>query len=511
MSEASNTIEADLLVVGGGINGVGVARDAAGRGLSVVLCERDDLAAHTSSSSTKLIHGGLRYLEHYEFRLVRHSLMEREVLLAMAPHIIWPLRFILPHYAKLRPRWLIRLGLFLYDHIGGRKVLPASHAVNLHHHAAGEALRPEFHFGFEYSDCWVQDARLVVLNACDAARHGARILTRTECVRLVRGKRHWLVTLRDRRRGTTITVQARAVVNAAGPWVETVAGRAEGGGSRHHVRLVKGSHIVVRKRFDHPYPYIFQHHDGRVLFAIPFEHEFTLLGTTDVEVEDDPNAAKVEADEVRYICEAVSQYLREPVTPDDVVWNYTGVRPLLDDESSQASKVTRDYELELDDDGPALLNVIGGKITTYRLLAEEVMEHLRKPLALERGPWTAASHLPGGDLGSESFAQFVESCRARYPWLASERLLDYCRNYGTEIHRLLSDCHGEHDLGRDFGGGLYEAEVRYLCEHEWAQTVEDILWRRTKKGLSVTAAGAEALAQWLEQSDAAAVVSGEGA
>lgn len=503
-------IKTDLLVIGGGINGAGVARDAAGRGLSVVLCERDDLAAHTSSSSTKLIHGGLRYLEHHEFRLVRHSLIEREVLLAMAPHIIWPLRFVLPHHAGLRPRWLIRLGLFLYDHIGGRRVLPASHAVDLRRHPAGAALRPEYRYGFEYSDCWVQDARLVVLTARDAAARGARVLTRTECVRLVRKAQHWIATLRDRRRGTTLSVQARAVVNAAGPWVETVAARAQGIASRHQVRLVKGSHIVVARQFDHPYPYIFQHRDGRVVFAIPFEGDYTLLGTTDIEVEGDPGTVATEEREVRYICEAVSEYLRKSITPQDVLWSYVGVRPLLDDAANHASKVTRDYELELDAEGPPLLNIIGGKITTYRRLAEEVMERLREPLGLRAGPWTAGSHLPGGDFDSGGFDRFVAQCRDRYPWLNAERLHDYCRNYGTEIHRLLQGCHCERDLGHHFGGGLFEAEVRYLREYEWALAAEDIVWRRTKKGLALTPEARAALAHWLDEHAPATAVSGGG-
>ena len=329
LSQAPSRV--DLLVVGGGINGVGIARDAAGRGLRVLLCEQEDLAQHTSSASTKLIHGGLRYLEYYDFKLVRHALREREVLLRAAPHIIHPLRFVLPYQKQLRPKWMIRIGLFLYDHLGGRELLPASHAIDLRQHVAGAALKSEFSAGFEYSDCWVEDARLVVLSALDAQLHGATILTRTRCTGLQRHADHWLVTLRDQRNGQSRTLRADALVNAAGPWVEEVLALDPEARPPHHIRFVRGSHVVVPKLFDHPYPYLFQNGDGRILFAIPFEHDFTLLGTTDIEMQQVPERAQIEQQEIDYICRAVSEYFEQPIAPSDAVWSYSGVRPLYDD------------------------------------------------------------------------------------------------------------------------------------------------------------------------------------
>lgn len=490
-------ITTDLLIIGGGINGAGIARDAAGRGLSVLLCEKDDLAQHTSSASTKLIHGGLRYLEYYDFRLVRHALRERELLLRAAPHIIWPMRFVLPHHKTLRPQWLIRIGLFLYDHIGGRKQLPSSHRVNLRKHPAGELLKPIFKSGFEYSDCWVQDARLVVLNAMDAEVRGARIRTRTRCTGFRRHATHWLADLREETTGDQYQVKARALVNAAGPWVEQVLHLDSERRSEKRLRLVKGSHIVVPRLFDHPYPYIFQNADGRVLFAIPFERDFTLLGTTDREVMELPVQAQIAEDEISYICRAVDEYLNKPVVPADVVWSYSGVRPLYDDAAISASKVTRDYKLDLDTDGAPILSVFGGKITTYRVLAEQVLDLLAKPLEFHHPDWTADTPLPGGEIENADFNAFLGVCKDTYIWLPDDLLYDYARNYGSRISMLLNGCREMRALGRHFGGPLYEREVAYLMEHEFARTAEDVLWRRSKKGLFVSEEAAERLAEWM--------------
>jgi len=494
----SKVIETDLLVIGGGINGVGVARDAAGRGLRVCLCEKDDLAQHTSSASTKLIHGGLRYLELYDFKLVRHALQEREVLLQSAPHIIHPLRFVLPHHRELRPKWMIRLGLFIYDHLGGRKRLPASQGVNLRTHPAGDALKTEFSAGFEYSDCWVQDARLVVLTALDAEARGARIETHTECTVLDRHDDHWLATLRNNETGAITKVKAGAVINAAGPWVEKVLKLGVDLSDEHGVRFVKGSHVVVPKLFDHPYAYIFQNGDGRVLFAIPFEGEFTMLGTTDIEVSDLPGQATISPDEVTYICAAVSEYFNKPVSADDVIWSYSGVRPLYDDAASNASKVTRDYNLHLDTEGAPVISIYGGKITTYRKLAEEVLDLLTGPFEVAGEAWTERSYLPGGDIANADLKVFLSLCRKLYPWMESGLLEGYATRYGTRISMLLEDCVGMEDLGQCFSPGLYEREVRYLMEEEYARSAEDVLWRRTKCGLHASAEAAKQLEEWMQ-------------
>ena len=485
----------DLVVIGGGINGAGIARDAAGRGLSVLLVEKDDLAEHTSSASTKLIHGGLRYLEHYDFMLVRHALQEREVLLRAAPHIIWPLRFVLPHHKALRPKWLIRLGLFLYDHIGGRKLLPASHSLDLTKHVSGAALKKEFNSGFEYSDCWVQDARLVTLNVMDAAERGCDVRTRCECTDLVRGDGQWTVHLHNKLGDTRSVVSAKAVVNASGPWVEATLDLDEEHDSKHGVRLVKGSHVVVPKLFDHPYTYIFQNADNRILFAVPYEQNYTLLGTTDVEVEDKPGKQHIDADEIDYICKSVSEYFAQPVNPDSVVWSYSGVRPLYDDASENASKVTRDYKLDLDVRKNApVLSVYGGKITTFRKLAEQAVDMLKSSIDCTEGAWTADVALPGGDIANADFDAFVEKTKQQYAWLDEAVLFDYARNYGTRIHSVLANTSSMQELGQHFSGPLYQIEVDYLVNNEWARTAEDILWRRSKKGLHV-ASGTEAVLQ----------------
>ncbi len=488
----------DLVVIGGGINGVGIARDAAGRGLSVLLCEKDDLAEHTSSASTKLIHGGLRYLEHYDFMLVRHALQERELLLEAAPHIIWPMRFILPHHQKLRPRWLIRLGLFLYDHIGGRKRLPASHSVKLNAHASGAALQSSYSHAFEYSDCWVQDARLVVLNAMDAQARGAMIKTRTRVTDIVRGEGQWTAHLLDEISQSRSTVSARAIVNASGPWVEKTLDLDEEHDSKHGVRLVKGSHIVVPKMFDHPYTYIFQNADNRIIFAVPYENDFTLLGTTDVEVGEEPGKQSIDAAEIQYICDNANQYFNQSVTPDDVVWSYSGVRPLYDDASENASKVTRDYKLDLDTrKGAPVLSVYGGKITTYRKLSEQVVDMLCETLGHSGSVWTATAHLPGGDFDPDEYEALVSETQQRYPWLDAKIVQDYTRNYGTLVNELLGDADSYEKMGQHFGGPLYQKEVDYLVKQEWAKTAEDILWRRSKKGLFLTEAEVQNLSDYL--------------
>jgi glycerol-3-phosphate dehydrogenase len=494
----TDATKVDLVVIGGGINGVGVARDAAGRGLKVLLCEKDDLAMHTSSASTKLIHGGLRYLEHYDFMLVRHALQEREVLLRSAPHIIWPLRFILPHHRDLRPRWMIRLGLFLYDHIGGRKILPASHSVDLRTHVSGECLKDTYTNGFEYSDCWVQDSRLVVLNARDAADHGADIRVRTECTDLTATDDGWQVELLDKATDKKTTVAARAVINASGPWVEETLDLQQRNKSKHGVRLVKGSHVVVPKLFDHDYTYTFQNADGRVLFAVPYEHHYTLLGTTDIEVEGDPGQVEIEQREIDYICEAVGEYFNQPIDPATVVWSYAGVRPLYDDASENASHVTRDYVIHMTKSGPPMVSIFGGKITTYRKLSEEVVDMVLPALQQSAAAWTSGTHLPGGDIADADFVTFHNALKQRLSWMPEAVLADYARNYGTRIDDVLNGATSVADLGEDFGGGLYEAEVRYLIRVEWARTAEDILWRRSRKGLHVGVEGRDRLQQWMQ-------------
>ncbi|HMN76607.1 MAG TPA: glycerol-3-phosphate dehydrogenase [Burkholderiaceae bacterium] len=492
----------DVLVVGGGINGAGIARDLAGRGLSVLLCEKDDLAAHTSSSSTKLIHGGLRYLEYYEFALVRKSLAEREVLLRSAPHIMWPLRFVMPHDPHMRPVWMVRAGLFLYDHLARREVLPGSRTVDLRRHVAGTPLQRRFHKGFVYSDGWVDDARLVVLCAIDAALRGASILTGWTCVDARRGPKAWHATLQDAR-GRTREIAARALVNAAGPWAAQFLTDCAHTPPDKQLRLVKGSHIVVRKLFDHGHAYIFQNPDQRIIFAIPYESDFTLIGTTDVEHHGAIGAARIDAAEVSYLCEQASRYFERPVRPSDVVWSYSGVRPLLDDESGDPSAVTRDYALELDASAQAapLLTVWGGKITTFRKLGEEAADLLAGPLSIARGAWTHGAHLPGGDLSAwigpakrpdTDFAAFVQALARRHPELPAALCWRLARCYGSRVELLL----GADGLGAEVAPGLHEAELNHLHAHEWARSADDVLWRRTKLGLHMSAAERAAVARW---------------
>lgn len=540
--------QVDVLVVGGGINGAGIARDLAGRGWQVLLCERDDLAGHTSSSSTKLIHGGLRYLEHYEFALVRKALQEREVLLKSAPHIMWPLRFVMPHDPAMRPAWMIRAGLFLYDHLAHREMLPGSNGIDLRNSPIGAPLKDKYTHGFEYSDGWVDDARLVLLNALDARERGATVLTRTPCTHVQRSASGWTATLHTAQ--GTHTVQARALVNAAGPWADHFlrhAARPAGTEAlaTQHLRLVKGSHIVVRRLFEHDHAYIFQNPDKRIAFAIPYEREFTLIGTTDVELPNawlhTPGPAQVDDAEVAYLCEQTSRYFKQPVTPADVVWRYAGVRPLLDDESGDPSAVTRDYLLEPNTVAAPLLSVWGGKITTFRKLAEDAADLVGQMLAADpssRGngdasptpygheaahtasntarqqaahpgkAWTATAHLPGGDLEAwigpaqqpeTDFAMLVQAAQGRYPFLSANLAHRLCRAYGSRIDHVLGQAESLTALGVEVAPELFEAELHYLVREEWACTPEDVLWRRSKLGLHFTPAQRQAVDHWFAQ------------
>ncbi|MFK8252619.1 glycerol-3-phosphate dehydrogenase [Ancylobacter terrae] len=495
----------DLAIIGGGVNGCGIARDAAGRGASVVLLEQGDLAGATSSASTKLIHGGLRYLEHYEFRLVREALMEREVLWAMAPHIIRPLRFVLPHHAGLRPAWLLRLGLFLYDHLGGRKLLPATRTVDLTQDVTGRPLRADYRRGFEYSDCWVEDSRLVVLNALDAAERGADIRPRSRVVSAERGADHWRLDVENMEGRGRETIRARALVNAAGPWVHEVLSRIVRANEPASVRLVQGSHIVVRKLYDHDRAYIFQNGDGRIVFAIPYEHDFTLIGTTDRDYKGAPHEVAASTEEIAYLCAAASEYFRSPVAPADVVWTYSGVRPLYDDGASKAQEATRDYVLELDDGEagaprPALLSVFGGKITTYRRLAEHAIEKLKGHLdAAAKPAWTGGAGLPGGDFGVFDTPRVLAQVLRAHPFLDEALAARLVRAYGTRALRLLDGARSSADLGRVFGADLTEAEVLYLMREEWARTAADVLWRRSKLGLRLRKDEAAALEAFMAE------------
>ncbi len=485
----------DLLIVGGGINGAGIARDAAGRGLSVLLVEQEDLASHTSSASTKLIHGGLRYLEYYEFRLVREALIERERLLGMAPHIIWPLAFVLPQMNSPRPAWLVRLGLFLYDNLGGRKKLPATRTVNLSRSPLGNGLKPGAKTAFVYSDCWVEDSRLVVLNARDAAERGATIETRTKLVSATRDGALWKAEIAGE--GSTRTVMARGLVNAAGPWVEDVLQRAASASQDRGVRLIKGSHIVVPKLYEGDHAFMLQNPDRRIVFAIPYEHDFTLIGTTDEPWQGQPGKAHISPEETDYLCETVRSYFARQIHPEDVVWSYAGIRPLYDDHAASASAVTRDYVLDLDGgDGRApLLSVFGGKITTYRKLAEHALEKLVPFYPGAKGDWTAGADLPGGDIPGDDFAAFVAQIAAAHPGLPCPLLTRLARAYGTRAFAILGTAQTMDALGTDFGGGLTQAEVDYLAAQEWARSAEDVLYRRSKLGLHVppeTAAAVDA-------------------
>ena len=495
----------DLLIIGGGINGAGIARDAAGRGLKVLLVEQSDLASATSSASTKLIHGGLRYLEYFEFRLVAESLAERETLLRIAPHIVWPLEFVLPHESHLRPAWMIRAGLFLYDHLGhrllgfgGKSSLPRSKGVRLAGGGYGAGLKPEFERGFVYYDCWVDDARLVVLNARSAVAHGATIRTRTRLVSARREGGKWAATLNGD--GGNRAVHASAIVNAAGPWVRQVLDEALRMKLSATVRLVKGSHIVIPRIHEERHAFILQNPDRRVIFMIPYERQFTLVGTTDVPVTRDDYRARISRQEIDYLCEAASRYAEKPITPGMVVWSYSGVRPLYDDGSENPSAVTRDYHLLLDTgaepDGAPVLSVFGGKITTYRRLAEQVMEKLSGRFP-GKPAWTHAEPLPGGNLDGRTFRGLLLDYRRRFPRLPKVWLTRVLRRHGALAEEIIGDAREERGLGRNFGGGLYECELEYLVTNEWVREAEDALWRRTKCGLHMSAEEQAGVRDWL--------------
>jgi glycerol-3-phosphate dehydrogenase len=471
----------DLAIIGGGVNGCGIARDAAGRGLKVVLAEQGDLASGTSSASTKLIHGGLRYLEHYEFRLVREALIEREVLLQSAPHIIWPLRFVLPHHRGLRPWPILRLGLFLYDHLGGRKILPPTRSVNLLTDPAGDPLKDEFSRGFEYSDCWVEDSRLVVLCARDAADRGAAIKTRTKVIAARRTNGPWRVKLDD---GTEI--QAKVLINSGGPWVSQILGNVVGLSAPDRIRMVKGSHLVVGKLYDHDRCYIFQNADGRICFAIPYERNYTLIGTTDEDFQGDPAGPQISDPERDYLLQAASVYFKQPVTRAMIRWSYAGIRPLYDDGASKAQEATRDYVLKLDvAEGAPLLSVFGGKITTFRKLAEAVMDKLSPFFPRMPGAWTAGAKLPGGEFDYADAEARISALQGRYPFLSERNARRLFRAYGVRAERILGSARHPGDLGKMFGL-ISEREAQYLIDEEFARDASDILWRRSKLGLHLT-------------------------
>jgi len=489
----------DLFIIGGGINGAGIAADAAGRGLSVTLCEQSDLASATSSNSTKLIHGGLRYLEHYELRLVRESLKEREVLLNKAPHIIRPLQFIMPHVPTLRPRWLIRLGLFLYDHLGKRQRLAASHGLSLKTGLFGDPLRPSITKGFSYYDCWVDDARLVIINAIAARQLGASILTRTQFVSAKRMNDYWQISTKNLLTGQTQAHQAKAIINAGGPWVDSIISNQLNMASKYRIRLVKGSHIIVPALHPGNHAYILQNPDKRVIFALPYENKFTLIGTTEVSHEGDPANATISNEEINYLCDSINHYFQAKISPKDIISSYSGVRALWDDQSDISSEVTRDYALELSDEEGKLplLSLYGGKLTTYRCLAEKTLQDL-SPYFPKLGPqWTESQPLPGGDIACTDAKAYAKKLQQNYPWLSNAIASRYARSYGSLCHKFLQAANSFADLGQHFGAGLTEAEVKYLIEEEWAVTIEDILWRRTKQGLHLTEDEQLKLKLWL--------------
>jgi glycerol-3-phosphate dehydrogenase len=496
----------DVAIIGGGIVGCGIARDAAGRGWSVFLCEQGDLASGTSSRSTKLIHGGLRYLEQYDFRLVHEALTEREVLLGIAPHLVAQLRFVLPHQAGLRPAWMLRLGLFLYDHLGGRRRLPGTRSIDLLSDPAGQPLKQGlFTAAFEYSDCSVDDSRLVVLNARDAADRGAVIRTRARAIAAERQAQGWRLTTTDDAGRPLEAIAARVIVNAAGPWVGEVERLRPGAIRVNHLRLVQGSHILVPSLFAHGRAYIFQNPDGRIVFAIPYEGDFTLIGTTDHDYHGEPAEVAATPEEIGYLCQAANACFARPISPADVVWSYSGVRPLFDDGAVEARAASREYVLELGapPGGAPFLSVIGAKITIYRRLAEAVLKRLEDHLPPARGRaagWTGKEPLPGGDFAPDALSTLADQLRQRFTFLARDQAVRLMRAYGTHAWRVLGDAHSSADLGRAFGAGLSEAEVRYLIDNEWARTAEDVLWRRSKLGLRMTAEQVAALADFMRES-----------
>lgn len=475
----------DILIIGGGINGTGIALDASGRGLSVTLCEQNDLASATSSASSKLIHGGLRYLEQYEFKLVRESLREREIMLKRAPHIIWPMRFVMPHNPKIRSSLLIKLGLWLYDHLGGRELIPASSTLKLTQDPAGECLKKQFQLGFSYSDCWVDDARLVVLNAIGARDNGASILTHTQFEHAQPNGDYWLVTLHDRINDTRIQLNARAIVNAAGPWVDDVLQNKLNLDEPNHIVHVKGSHFVVPKIHSDDFAYILQNEDGRVIFVLPFLENYSLIGTTDVPKDKNFDQLSISRAEIEYLCAVVNHYFEKNISESDILWSYAGVRSLAQENEQNPASISRDYALHLDQSHSApILTVLGGKITTHRTLAEHVLAKISPYFPQMSANWTATSKLPGGDLPDENFSKFLKQLKNNYSALPNSLLERYARSYGTLCAAILEGVSDVNDLGECFGDELYQRELNYLVEHEWARTTEDILWRRTKLGLT---------------------------
>lgn len=514
------TPDFDLLIIGGGINGCGIARDASGRGLSVCLAEMNDIGSATSASSTKLFHGGLRYLEYFEFRLVREALIEREILLKAMPHIAWPMRFVLPYHKSMRfdlstptskllgivmpwmkgrrPAWLIRLGLFLYDTLGGRKILPGTTRVDLRDTPEGRPLAPRFEKAYEYSDCWVEDSRLVVLNARDAESRGASVRTREKVVSADVVDGVWTVQMENTVSGKTTTATARMVVNAAGPWVGDVLRGTLKSNQQGNVRLVRGSHIVTKRLFEHDKCYFFQGTDGRIIFAIPYETDYTLIGTTDVDHADPSQKPECTPEERDYLIDFINAYLAKPISSDDIVWTYSGVRPLYDDGASSASAATRDYVLKLDQSrGAPALNVFGGKITTYRRLAESALEKIAEVLPDVNRPWTAGVALPGGDFAVDGVESLIAATKAAYPFLTDRWALRLVRAYGTEVQDVLRIAKTAVDLGIDFGADLTQREVEWLIEQEYARAADDIVWRRSKLGLRMTAEQIERLDKWI--------------
>lgn len=500
-----STQELDLFVIGGGINGAGFARDAAGRGLKVALCEKDDLAEGTSSRSGKLVHGGLRYLEYYEFRLVREALIEREVLMNAAPHIIWPLRFVLPHSPQDRPAWLVRLGLFLYDHLGGRKKLPGTRTLDLHRDPEGAPLLDQYKRGFEYSDCWVDDARLVTLNALDAAQRGAIVMTRSPAISARRENGKWRVTTKNSITGESREFIAKCLVNAAGPWVTDVLTRVAGANSTRNVRLVKGSHIIVPKFWEGPHSYLVQNDDKRVIFINAYEGNKALIGTTDIAYDGRAEDVAIDDYEISYLLDCVNRYFKEKLRREDILETFSGVRPLFDDGKGNPSAVTRDYVFDLDEkDGAPLLNIFGGKITTFRELAERGMHEIRHIFPQMGDDWTEGAVLPGGDMPNADYTAFGETMKADYPWMTRALREYYGRRYGTLTSKIVGSAKSIEGLGRYFGAHLYEAEVNWLVENEWAITAEDIIWRRTKHRLDMSKLEIATFADWFETAYAVA-------
>ncbi len=485
-------MQTDIFIIGGGINGTSLAADAAGRGLSVILCEKNDFASGTSSASTKLIHGGLRYLEFYEFRLVRQALQEREILLRRAPHLITPLEFILPHEKHLRPTWMIRAGLFLYDHLASHPLIPSSKKVIF---SQEQPLKPEYKMGFSYYDCQTDDARLTVLNAISAREHQATLLTRTEFLSAEYRNKQWHVQLKNNLTGESYTCQASVLVNAGGPWVQAIQKKIVAA-PPCSIELVKGSHIVVPQLYAEKHAYILQNSDGRIVFTIPYQEAFTLIGTTDLAYSQDLDTVTIDQSEIRYLCETVNHYFKKEITPDAVVWSYAGVRCLQANASMNPSAITRDYKLELANDLP-LLTIIGGKITTHRHLAEDALKKLSVFFPEMKKAWTAGEPLPGGDFVEKNFADFYQAFCREFSWLPEKLALRYAKNYGTRARLFLKEARSLADLGETFSDDLYQTEVEYLIEQEWARTCDDILWRRTKLGLFFSDGQVNKLKDWL--------------